>query len=127
MRSAALKSAIVFTAGFRVVNTYGIDCTAQIARTSSGVPKVLSHSVASEGEATDQLNRSAQQSVVQRARTAHGLPADTQAVDAEPQGVRLDQLSIFHHHLRQERQTILLAEIDGGKRAVAGPEVRQDR
>src|SRR6202043_2052411 len=52
MRSADVKSAMVFTAGFRVVSTYGIDCTAQTARTSDGVPDVLSHRVASEGEAT---------------------------------------------------------------------------
>src|ERR1700683_2641190 len=52
IRSADVKSAIVFTAGLRVVRLEGIDCTAQTAHTSCGVPTVLSHRVASEGEAT---------------------------------------------------------------------------
>src|SRR5664279_338549 len=60
------------------------------------------------------MNLSAQQSVVERARTAHGLPADTEPVDAELCRVLLDQLLLLHDHLRKKRQAVLLAELDAG-------------
>src|SRR5664279_2633196 len=60
------------------------------------------------------MNLSAQQSVVERARTAHGLPADGEPVDAELCRVLLDQLLLLHDHLREKRQAVLLAELDAG-------------
>jgi hypothetical protein len=60
------------------------------------------------------VNLAGEQPVVQRARAAHGLPANVEPVDAQTRRVFLDQSVIFHHHLRQEGQAVLLAELDAG-------------
>ena len=110
--SLSVKSAIVFTFGLRVTSTNGIDCMAISARTSCGVPAVLSQIVASVVRARpDEVGLAGEQSVELGGRSHALRPRGFDVAETRGLGVLLDQLLRLDDDHREVGQAELLRHI----------------